>query len=176
MAERNADVPADRRIELRMGINLGDIIRDGRDIYGDGVNIAARLEALAEPGAVFVSNNVYEHVRDRLSVAFEDLGEQQVKNIARPVHVYRVLDPKLAVAQDNLGLVYWDQDKPEMAIAEYQTAIQLDPKDALPHNNLGNILYSEQGKPEMAISELKTAIYIDPKLLGSRPKGVRGLQ
>ena len=89
------------------------------------------------------------------------------------MHVYRVLDPKLAVAQDNLGLVYWDQDKPEMAIAEYQTAIQLD---ALPHNNLGNILYSEQGKPEMAISELKTAIYIDPKLLGSRPKGVRGLQ
>jgi class 3 adenylate cyclase len=88
MAERNIDVPSDRRIEFRMGINLGDIIKDGRDIYGDGVNIAARLEALADPGAVFVSNSVYEQVRDRLSFVFEDLGEQQVKNIARPVRVY----------------------------------------------------------------------------------------
>jgi adenylate cyclase len=90
MAERNAHLPGAQRIEFRMGVNLGDIIRDGRDIYGDGVNIAARLEARAEPGAVFVSNTVYEHVRDRLSFDFEDLGEQQVKNIARPVHVYRV--------------------------------------------------------------------------------------
>ena len=90
MAERNVQVPAARRIEFRMGINLGDIIRDGRDIYGDGVNIAARLEALADPGAVFVSYSVYEQVRDRLSLAFEDLGEQQVKNIARPVRVYAV--------------------------------------------------------------------------------------
>jgi adenylate cyclase len=66
MVERNAQVPEARRIKFRMGIDLGDIIRDGRDIYGDGVNIAARLEALAEPGAVFVSNTVHEHVRDRL--------------------------------------------------------------------------------------------------------------
>jgi adenylate cyclase len=66
MGERNAHLPEAQRIEFRMGVNLGDIIRDGRDIYGDGVNIAARLETLAEPGAVFVSNTVYEHVRDRL--------------------------------------------------------------------------------------------------------------
>jgi TolB-like protein/class 3 adenylate cyclase len=90
IAERNAQVPEPRRIKFRMGINLGDIIRDGRDIYGDGVNVAARLEALAEPGAVFVSNSVYEQVRDRLSLAFEDLGEQRVKNIARSVRVYAV--------------------------------------------------------------------------------------
>jgi adenylate cyclase len=88
MAERNSGVREDRRIEFRIGINLGDIIRDGRDIFGDGVNIAARLEALAEPGGICISRVVHDQVRDKLNVAFEDLGEQQVKNIARPVHVW----------------------------------------------------------------------------------------
>ena len=81
---------ADSRIELRIGINLGDVIVEGDDLYGDGVNIAARIEALADAGGVFVSNTVHDHVRDRLPFVFEDLGEQQVKNIARPVRVYRV--------------------------------------------------------------------------------------
>src|SRR5437762_1263554 len=90
MPERNTDVAADSRIEVRIGINLGDVIVEGDDLYGDGVNIAARIEALADAGGVFVSNTVHEHVRDRLSFVFEDLGEQQVKNIARPVRVYRV--------------------------------------------------------------------------------------
>ena len=90
MAERNTGVAADNRIELRIGINLGDVIVEGDDLYGDGVNIAARVEALADAGGVFVSNTVYDHVRDRLPFTFEDLGEQQVKNIARPVRVYRV--------------------------------------------------------------------------------------
>jgi TolB-like protein/class 3 adenylate cyclase len=90
MPERNTDVEADNRIELRIGINLGDVIVEGDDLYGDGVNIAARIEALADPGGVFVSNTVHDHVRDRLPFVFEDLGEQQVKNIARPVRVYRV--------------------------------------------------------------------------------------
>jgi adenylate cyclase len=90
MGERNIGVPLDRRIEFRMGINLGDIIRDGRDIYGDGVNIAARLEGLAEPGGICVSGVVHDQVRDKLDLAFEDMGEQQVKNIARPVHVWRI--------------------------------------------------------------------------------------
>jgi adenylate cyclase len=80
------------RIELRIGINLGDVIVEGDDLYGDGVNIAARIEALADAGGVFVSNTVHDHVRDRLPFVFEDLGEQQVKNIARPVRVYRVRD------------------------------------------------------------------------------------
>src|SRR5438552_9996545 len=83
-------VAANSRIELRIGINLGDVIVEGDDIYGDGVNIAARIEALADPGGVFVSNTVHDQVRDRLPFVFEDLGEQQVKNIARPVRVYRV--------------------------------------------------------------------------------------
>jgi adenylate cyclase len=90
MAERNADVPPDRRIELRMGINVGDIIKDGRDIHGDGVNVAARLEALAEPGGICVSRVVRDQVRDKLDFAFEDMGEQQVKNIARPIRVHRI--------------------------------------------------------------------------------------
>src|SRR6516162_3553910 len=90
MAERHADVPSDRRIELRMGINLGDIIKDGHDIYGDGVNVAARLEGLAEPGGICVARVVRDQVRDKLDFAFEDMGEQHVKNIARPVRVHRV--------------------------------------------------------------------------------------
>jgi adenylate cyclase len=88
MAERNADAPADKRIEFRIGINLGDIIKDRGDIFGDGVNIAARLEALAEPGRICVSRVVRDQVRDKLDLAFEDLGEHALKNIARPVRVY----------------------------------------------------------------------------------------
>src|SRR5712671_2483043 len=90
MGERNADVPGDQRIEFRVGINLGDIIIDGDDIHGDGVNIAARLEGLAEPGTVYISGTAYEQVRDKLHYAFEDRGEQSLKNIARPLRVYRV--------------------------------------------------------------------------------------
>jgi hypothetical protein len=90
MPERDTGVAADSRIELRIGINLGDVIVEGDDLYGDGVNIAARIEALADAGGVLVSNTVHDHVRDRLPFVFEDLGEQQVKNIARPVRVYRV--------------------------------------------------------------------------------------
>jgi FixJ family two-component response regulator/class 3 adenylate cyclase len=90
MAERNSDIPIGERLEFRVGINLSDVIVEGDDIYGDGVNVAARVEALADAGGVFVSNAVYDHVRDRLPFVFEDLGEQQVKNIARPVRVYRI--------------------------------------------------------------------------------------
>src|SRR5437764_8813258 len=90
MVERNTDIAAERRIEFRIGINLGDIISDENDIYGDGVNVAARLEALAEPGGICVSRMVHDQVRDKLDIAFDDMGEQQLKNIARPLHVFRV--------------------------------------------------------------------------------------
>ena len=90
MVERNADVPAETCIQFRVGINVGDIISDNNDIYGDGVNVAARLEALAEPGGIMVARNVYDQVRDKLSFGFEDMGEQTVKNIARPIGVHRV--------------------------------------------------------------------------------------
>jgi len=91
MAKRNADVPPDRRIEFRVGINVGDIIIDESDIFGDGVNVAARLEALAQPGGICVSRMTRDQVRDKLALTFEDLGEQQVKNIARPVRAYRIV-------------------------------------------------------------------------------------
>jgi adenylate cyclase len=90
--ERDTGRDADNRIELRIGINLGDVIVEGGDLCGDGVNIAARIEALADAGGVFVSNTVHDHVRDRLPFVFEDLGEQQVKNIARSVRICRVRD------------------------------------------------------------------------------------
>ena len=90
MGERNAGLPQEKRIEFRMGINAGDIIIDGADIWGDGVNVAARLETLAEPGGICVSSRVQEDVHGGLEIAFEDIGEQQLKNIVRPVRVYRV--------------------------------------------------------------------------------------
>jgi TolB-like protein/class 3 adenylate cyclase len=90
MAVRNQEVAPDRRIEFRVGINIGDVIVDGDDIYGDGVNIAARLENIAELGSVCVSATVRDHVLDKLSFAFDDLGDRSVKNIPRPVRVYRV--------------------------------------------------------------------------------------
>jgi len=90
MSQRNAQVPSDRRIEFRVGINVGDIISDGEDIYGDGVNVAARLETLADPGGICVSRVVHDQVQDKLDFGFEDLGEQTVKNIARPVGVHRI--------------------------------------------------------------------------------------
>ena len=85
MVDRNAEVPEDKRITFRIGVNLGDVIIDGDDIYGDGVNIAARLEALAEPGGICISRAVRNQIRDKLPYTFEDMGERSVKNIARPV-------------------------------------------------------------------------------------------
>ena len=90
MLERNADVPEDRRIEFRIGINLGDIIIEDNDIYGDGVNVAARIESVAKPGGVAVSGSVRDQIGNKLDLAFEDTGEQALKNIERPVRVYNV--------------------------------------------------------------------------------------
>lgn len=97
MVEREADLPEDRRIRYRIGVNLGDIVIDGNDILGDGVNVAARLQELAEPGRVYVSGTAYDQLKQTVDVGYENLGERQVKNIATPVRVYRVLlDPKAA--------------------------------------------------------------------------------
>jgi len=120
MAERNVGVPDERRIQFRIGINLGDIIKDGRDIYGDGVNVAARLEALAEPGGICVNRVVRDQVRDKLDFAFEDAGEQRVKNIARPLRVYHVRSGRVAGEEMNapqppLAL----PDKPSLAVLPF---------------------------------------------------------
>jgi adenylate cyclase len=90
MRDRNAGVPQDRRIEFRIGVNLGDVIVEGEDIFGDGVNVAARLESVARPGGITISGSVRDHVGNRLDLVFEDLGEQTLKNIERPIRVYSV--------------------------------------------------------------------------------------
>jgi adenylate cyclase len=118
MTYREPDIPEDLRIRFRMGVNLGDIIVENDDIFGDGVNVAARLEGLAEPGGVCVSRMVRDNVRDKVDYTFEDLGEQQVKNIARPVRAYRVRavrDATPAVAPP-LAL----PDKPSLVVLPFQ--------------------------------------------------------
>ncbi len=98
MVDRNADVPREQRIEFRIGINLGDVVVEDGDIYGDGVNVAARLENLAEPGAVYISRAVRDFVDDHAEMTLEDLGEKPLKNIAKPVRVFRITTPDRAVA------------------------------------------------------------------------------
>jgi adenylate cyclase len=122
MRQRNADVPPEKRIEFRIGVNLGDVIIDGRDLYGDGVKIAARLEGLAEPGCICISQTVLNHARGKIAFDVEDLGEQDLKNIAQSVHVYNiVVDPArrgtMSRAQaPALAL----PDKPSIAVLPFQ--------------------------------------------------------
>jgi TolB-like protein/class 3 adenylate cyclase len=120
MIARNAAAPAERRIEFRMGINVGDIIIEDGDIFGDGVNIAARLEALAEPGGICLSAAAHEQVRDRLDIAFDDLGEQQVKNIRRPVRTYGIALGASSRAALPVGAPLPLPDKPSLAVLPFQ--------------------------------------------------------
>ena len=126
MARRNSDVAPEREIHFRIGINLGDVIREDDDIFGDGVNVAARLQELAEPGGICVSGAIREQAGDRLGVAFEDLGEQSVKNLTRPIRIFRVrLDgpgpaavpaPAKAARPKAVGAV---TDKPAIAVLPF---------------------------------------------------------
>jgi len=117
MAERNAEVPPDKRIEFRVGIHQGDIIIDGEDIFGDGVNIAARLEGLAEPAGICVSSRVQEDAQGKLDITFENIGEQQLKNIVRPVRAYRVRPSGAAEGQRPVLPL---PDKPSIAVLPFQ--------------------------------------------------------
>jgi len=126
MLARNAAAPAERHVEFRMGINVGDIIIEDGDIFGDGVNIAAQLEALAEPGGICLSAAAHEQVRDRLDIAFDDLGEQQVKNITRPVHAFAVcLGPRASGPRAGETPAFQPTplplpDKPSLAVLPFQ--------------------------------------------------------
>jgi adenylate cyclase len=113
--ERNTDVPQNRRIEFRVGVNVGDVMVEGDDIYGDGVNVASRLESVADPGGITVSQAVCEHVGNRLDLAFEDRGEQKLKNIEKPVHVYSVI---LEDANDR-NMTSMKQDRPSIAVLPF---------------------------------------------------------
>jgi adenylate cyclase len=120
MAERNLDIADEQRIDFRVGINLGDIMIDAEDIHGDGVNIAARLEGIAEPGGICLSDSAYQQVRDKLAIDFDDMGEQQLKNIARPLRAFRITPPVIvqptAPAKPDLAL----PDKPSLAVLPFQ--------------------------------------------------------
>jgi adenylate cyclase len=121
MRLRNAGIPQHRRIEFRIGVNLGDIIVEDGDIFGDGVNVAARLEGIAEPGGICISASVREHVGNRLSVTFEDAGEQSLKNIARPVRVYRVasIESAAQIAPKGAPLMSAIREKPSIAVLPF---------------------------------------------------------
>jgi adenylate cyclase len=120
MADRNAEIPEDKRIAFRVGINLGDVIAEEHDIFGDGVNVAARLEALAEPGGICVSRVVRDQIRDKLDCAFDDIGEQQVKNIARPVRAYRIGPGQKPPAPTSAAPALALPDKPSIAVLPFQ--------------------------------------------------------
>jgi adenylate cyclase len=122
MRERNADVPRSRRMDLRIGINVGDVIVDGDDIYGDGVNVAARLESIAKPGGIVVSGSVRDNVGNRLDLKFEDMGEPRLKNIDRPVRAYGVVLDNASIRAAGTGpasLATWAVEKPSIAVLPF---------------------------------------------------------
>ena len=122
LAESNAQVPDDKRLQFRIGVNLGEVIVDRDDIYGDGVNIAARLEGLAEPGGICISGRVYDQVEGKLDLGFEDIGEQEVKNIRKPVRVFRVKIDDGGARREGPGAAGQDlalPDKPSIAVLPF---------------------------------------------------------
>ncbi len=187
MAEQNAPVPDEEKMLFRIGINLGDVMVDGDDIYGDGVNVAARIEALAQPGGICLSRTVRDNVRDRMEISLEDMGEVEVKNIARPVRVFRVLGegevakaPKkqfpvgqsivaaavllLVVVVGGGGGVWWWQEQPDFDPADpAKMAFTLPEKPSiavLPFDNLtgdASQEYIGDGLAENIIADLSTS-------------------
>jgi TolB-like protein/class 3 adenylate cyclase len=118
METANSGLLEDKRIVLRIGINLGDVVVEGTDLYGDGVNLAARLEALADAGSVFVSQTVFSHVKGKTKLDFEDLGERSLKNMAEPVHVYKVSGTN--IARDEVGSIkVGSSSKPSIAVLPF---------------------------------------------------------
>ena len=128
MADRNAIIEADRRMLFRIGISLGDVIHDEARVYGDGVNIAARLEGIAEPGGIRLSGDAFNQVSRKLSLTFTDLGEQQLKNIAQPVRVYRIDPAQRATSAPQPRVPLALPDKPSVAVLPF-TNLSGDPKE-----------------------------------------------
>ena len=139
MAAANGDLPEDRHIVLRIGVNLGDVMVEGGDLYGEGVNIAARLEALAEPGGILISGTVYDHVKNKIKAGFDDLGAQSLKNIAEPVRAYRVAGTGRARRSRHRQAI----DQPSIAVLPF-TNMSGDPEQQ----------YFSDGMTEDIITEL----------------------
>jgi len=127
MAQRNADVEENRRMRFRIGINQGDVVFDDVSIYGDGVNVAARLESIAEPGGICISRKVYDDISGKMNLAFVDAGEQQLKNIAQPVRVYRISGEQLAAPRATAKPALALPEKPSIAVLRF-TNLSGDPE------------------------------------------------
>jgi adenylate cyclase len=118
LKERNADLPGDKRLVFRIGVNIGDVVQDEDRIYGSGVDIAARIEGVAEPGGICISRNTYDHVKNKLELEFEFLGEHEAKNIKEPVRVYKVLldsDQTKPLAKETMEL----PERPSIAVLPF---------------------------------------------------------
>ena len=148
MARREAGVPEERRIRYRVGVNIGDIVIDGDDILGDGVNIAARLEGLAPSGGICIARSAHDQVRDKLEISFEDLGEIAVKNISRPVQVFRVLlddDPSPKAGADSARSGLAPSDNPSIAVLAFQN-MSADPEQEYFADGIAEDIITELSK------------------------------
>src|SRR5262249_18091639 len=140
LAEQKLDLPNDLRMQFRIGINLGDVMADRGELFGDGVNIAARLQALADPGGLCISASVYQHVESKLELAFDDLGAYEVKNIAKPVRVFRVL-PRGSAAPTRTATSE-EPTKPSIAVLPF-TNMSNDPEQEVFVDGLTEDLITE---------------------------------
>ena len=178
LAEANNELPPGQRMAFRIGINVGDVMVKDGDIFGDGVNIAARLQALAEPGGICVSRGVRDHIRHKVAVAFQDLGEQQVKNIARPIRVFQlrldsgpdaaeeeVAPPPEPPQADEVEIEFWDSIKHSNNALEYSVYLERYPDGAFAPLARARIETLENGQPALPLVAPTLAAVVDPKTI-----------
>jgi len=171
-------LPPGQRMAFRIGINVGDVMVKDGDIFGDGVNIAARLQALAEPGGICVSRGVRDHIRHKVAVAFQDLGEQQVKNIARPIRVFQlrldsgpdaaeeeVAPPPEPPQADEVEIEFWDSIKHSNNALEYSVYLERYPDGAFAPLARARIETLENGQPALPLVAPTLAAVVDPKTI-----------
>jgi adenylate cyclase len=176
LAEANNALPEERQMQFRIGINVGDVMVKDGDIFGDGVNIAARLEGLAEPGGICVSRGVRDHIRHKIAVGFDDLGEQSVKNIARPVRAFNLRLNGSAVPEsepdtrapgpphaDEVEIEFWDTIKHSTNPLEYRVYLERYPDGAFAPLALARIDSLEHG--HVAIAPAAPVAAVDPKAI-----------